>query len=644
VDAEALLSGLNEAQTRAVTSTAQPLCILAGAGSGKTRVLTRRIAHRAACGDLEPRHVLAVTFTRKAAGELTHRLRDLGLRESVAAGTFHAVAYAQLRARWADRSIRPPSLLERKAGFVARLLPAALARRGVGALDFVTEIEWAKARMLGPDDYTGAATLAGRRVSTDYATVAEVFGRYERSKRERRMVDFDDLLRLCRRDLLDDREFAATQHWRFRHFFVDEFQDVNPLQQALLQAWLGERRDLCVVGDPNQAIYAWNGADPSYLRNFGKHHPGGESVHLGTNYRSSPQILAVANAVLHHRGDDALVATRGDGPIPRIQSLSDDRTEARSIARAVRDAHRPQGRWADQAVLVRTHAQTALIEEALHDAGIPFRVRGGSGLLQRPEVKDALRTLGRARSLADALADLGELAAEAGDTDRASNLATVVRLGHDYAAIDPLPTPAGFLAWLSDNTAEQPDTTGDAVEVATFHAAKGLEWPIVHLAGLEQGLVPISYARTRDALDEERRLLYVAVTRAQRELRVTWAKQRTFGERTANREASLYLEDVEVACDRLRGGSTAAPRPPRPRRAQLPAATDGVLPALKRWRADKARAAAVPAYVIFHDRTLEAVAQARPRTHAQLLALPGVGPVKVNRYGDDLLEVIAANG
>jgi DNA helicase-2/ATP-dependent DNA helicase PcrA len=646
MDAEGLLRGLNDAQRRAVESTARPLCILAGAGSGKTRVLTRRIAYRAVHGDLEIDHVLAVTFTRKAAGELTHRLRDLGLRDSVAAGTFHSLAYAQLRSRWNDRNIRPPTLLDRKAGFVARLLPPALSRRGVNALDIVSEIEWAKARMLGPDDYSGAATLAGRRVGTDHATVAELFARYEKQKRERRMVDFDDLLRLCRRDLVEDREFGAAQRWRFRHFFVDEFQDVNPLQQSLLAAWLDDRADLCVVGDPNQAIYAWNGADANYLRNFSRHHPGGDTVRLDVNYRSTPQILAVANAVLDHRGHERLVPTRGDGPVPTVRAASDDRAEAALIARAVRDLHRPEGRWADQAVLVRTHAQTALIEGALHRAGIPFRVRGGSGLLERPEVKTALRAVASARTFADALADLGELAAEAGDSERGTNLGALVRLGHDYEAIDPDPSAAGFLAWLSDNTAEQPDASGDAVELATFHAAKGLEWPVVHLAGVEQGLVPISYARTRDALDEERRLVYVAVTRAQRELRVTWAEQRTFGERTVNREPSLYIDDIERACGRLAEPRRAAP-PKRSRRdgsARVnPDDADGVLRALKQWRADQARAAAVPAYVIFHDRTLEAVAAARPRTREQLLALPGVGPVKVNRYGDDVLEVVASS-
>jgi DNA helicase-2/ATP-dependent DNA helicase PcrA len=645
---EELLRGLNDAQVTAVRSQTQPLCILAGAGSGKTRVLTRRIAYRAAIGDLDPRHVLAVTFTRKAAGEMTTRLRDLGLRDTVAAGTFHALAYAQLRNRWNDRDIRPPALLDRKAGFVARLLPPALTRRGVSAIDIVTEIEWAKARLVTPEEYSAAASLAGRRVPIETATVAEIFDRYEKRKRERRMVDFDDLLRLCRRDLDHDHEFAAAQRWRFRHFFVDEYQDVNPLQHGLLRAWLGDRRDLCVVGDPNQAIYAWNGADASYIRNFARHHPGSDTVRLDTNYRSSPQILALANEALRKAAPD-LVATRPDGPIPTIRPHVDDRAEARAIARAVRDAHEPETRWRDQVVLVRTHAQTALLTEELHEAHIPFRVRGGSGLLDRPEVKQALRGLRSAPDLRAGLADVHQLVDDAGDDEHAANLSALLRLAHDYQAIDAQPTTPGFLAWLSDVTAEQLEAGGDGVEIATFHAAKGLEWPVVHLAGLEQGLVPITYARTREALDEERRLLYVAITRAQRELHLTWAQQRTFGERAVSREPSLYLDELERACARLRGENQRAtgPRAPRRRDRVAPVAstpTDPVLVALKKWRSDRARAAAVPAYVIFHDRTLEAVAAARPRTVDQLLALPGVGPVKVSRYGDDLLEVVASSG
>jgi DNA helicase II / ATP-dependent DNA helicase PcrA len=684
MEAGALLSGLNEAQRRAVTTPSAPLRILAGAGSGKTRVLTRRIAHRVATDEVGPEHVLALTFTRKAAGELTHRLRALGLRESVAAGTFHAIAYAQLRQRWADRGVRPPTLLDRKVGFVARLLPRSLAG-GTAALDVVGEIEWAKARMVAPGDYVAATAEVKRKPAVDPTVVAATFERYEHEKRTRRLVDFDDLLRLARRDL-DDAEFAAARRWRFRHLFVDEFQDVNPLQYALLRAWIGDRADLCVVGDPNQAIYAWNGADARYLERFDDYHPGGETVSLVDNYRSSPQILAVANAVLATgRGAPVaeLVPNRPDGPIPTVRPLDDDGAEARAVARAVRDAHRPGGRWNDQAVLARTNAQLVVVEEALRKAQVPYRIRGGGTLLDQPEVAQALRDLGRragaatrevgrgdgagpgtdgrgvdlAAALADLEASARRLEVEGGDQgdERAANLEALVRLGRDYRAVDPAGSVPGFLAWLTATTrGDQPDGRTDAVDLTTFHAAKGLEWGVVHVVGLEQGLVPITHARTSAAVDEERRLLYVAVTRAERELHLTWARQRTFGSRSASREPSLWLEAIDDACARLEGREPPArPTRPaavakaRPRRAPSLAGPDlddegrKVFEALKAWRSEVARAAAVPAYVVAHDRTLEAVAAARPRSRDDLLAVPGMGPVKVTRYGDDLLALVA---
>jgi DNA helicase-2/ATP-dependent DNA helicase PcrA len=654
VDADRLLEGLDDAQLAAVTSPAQPLCILAGAGSGKTRVLTRRVAWRAATDDLDPRHVLVLTFTRKAASELTHRLRDLGLRDVVAAGTFHAVAYAQLRARWADRGIRPPALLDRKVGFVARLLSPTLARAAT-PIELVNEIEWAKARLVAPAGYADAASAAGRRLPVEPAAVADVYARYEKAKRERRMVDFDDLLRLCRRDLDEDREFGAVQRWRFRHLFVDEFQDVNPLQHELLEAWRNGRPDLCVVGDPNQAIYAWNGADASYLRSFRDRHPTADVVQLEANHRSSPQVLAVADAVLHGRrsaGDPgALRATRPAGPVPTVQSHADDQAEAAAVARAVRDHHRPGGRWADQAVLVRTHAQAALVETAFSRAGIPHRVRGASGLLDQPEVRQALDGLRSSSDLATGLTDLTDAATRADDDELAANLDALVRLGRDYVAVDASPTVAGYLAWLHASHGDQPNRWGDAVEIATFHAAKGLEWPVVHLAGLEQGLVPIGHARTPAALAEERRLLYVAITRAQVGLHCTWAHERTFGARTVRREPSPHLEDVRAACGQLAGGAEgpapATARVPRPSRLPRPAPRHrpehGVLSALQAWRFDVARAASVPDSVVFNDRTLEAIATARPRTLDELLAVPGIGEVKVSRYGDDVLRLVAAS-
>ncbi|MEZ5141397.1 MAG: ATP-dependent DNA helicase UvrD2 [Acidimicrobiales bacterium] len=702
MDPDALLDGLNAAQRAAVTSPDAPLAVLAGAGSGKTRVLTRRIAWRAATGDLDPRHVLALTFTRKAAGELRSRLRGLGLRDEVAAGTFHAVAYAQLRSRWADRGIDPPTLLDRKVGFVARLLPPSSGRGGsVAALDVVGEIEWAKARMLTPDDYVPAAERADRNPSVDLRLVARTFERYERAKSERRLVDFDDLLRLCRRDLDRDREFGDAQRWRFRHVFVDEYQDVNPLQHELLQSWLDGRTDLCVVGDPNQAIYAWNGADAAYLTGFRRQHPGAGVVVLEQNYRSSPQILGVANAVLAGaprraatgEGVRRLRANRPDGTLPQIDAFESDRAEAAGVARNVRDHHLPGSAWSSQAVLVRTNAQIALLEEAFRAAGIPFRVRGGNALLDQPEVKDALGQLRRATGrFEDALADVEAALGPAGEPgttlspERRANVEAFVRLGHDYLGLDPAPSIPGFFAWLTDTTrADQPDVTGDAVEITTFHAAKGLEWPVVHLAGLEQGLVPIGHAKTSAELDEERRLFYVAVTRAERELCLTWAGSRTFGSRTMSRDRSFFVDDVEVACRVLAEGeepddwsvvlrrSRPAPADQRARSGQRGSGTGGrearadarsaarrrerqgraaaelapadqpLFEALKTWRAGAAKAAAVPAYVIFHDATLAEIATARPTCADDLLTVSGVGPVKVGRYGAAVLEVVAGH-
>jgi DNA helicase-2/ATP-dependent DNA helicase PcrA len=674
LDPDRLVDDLNADQRDAVASAAAPLRILAGAGSGKTRVLTRRIAHRAATGAVDPRHVLALTFTRKAAGELNSRLRTLGLRDAVAAGTFHGIAYAQLRTRWADRGIQPPTLLERKVGFVARLLPR---RSDVLAVDVVSEIEWAKARDIPPERYPSAAAAAARRSAVAPSLLVEVFERYEREKQTRRMVDFDDLLSLCRRALETDAEFAAAQRWRFRHLFVDEFQDVNPLQYALLRRWLGDRVDLCVVGDPNQAIYAWNGADADYLVRFDTHFPGGATVELRHNYRSSPEILAAADAVLAggRLAGRPLLAVRGSGSEPRVRRYPTDTAEAAGIARAVRDARRPGDLWSAQAVLVRTNAQVVLLEDALRKAGIPHRTRGG-GLLAQPEIKAAIRALGRSRlPLPAALADLESDPVDApdagpgtsttssdaddvapADADRRASIDALVRLGHDHLALDPNATPASFVQWLQTTVAnDHLTTTGDAVEITTFHAAKGLEWPIVHLGGLEQGLVPIGHAKTPEARAEEQRLLYVAITRAERSLSCSWAEQRTFGSRPANRTPSPWLDRIEQAAtpSDARGAASRAKasrtqlrasRGDRDARGSRPrpevAADDPLLVALKSWRTTTARAANVPAYVVFADVTLEAVAARRPSSRTDLLTLPGLGPVKAERYGDTLLRLV----
>jgi DNA helicase II / ATP-dependent DNA helicase PcrA len=655
---ERMLEGLDDAQRDAVLHPAPPLRIIAGAGAGKTRVLTRRIAYQSAIEAIDPRRVLALTFTRKAAGELNSRLRSLGLRDSVAAGTFHGIAYAQLRRYWADNNRTAPGLLERKASVVARVLPRGLGDTAV--LDVISEIEWAKARVVSPDAYEAAAHAADRRPSASLSLMAEAYRRYEQEKKERRVVDFDDLLSLCRRALETDTEFGSAQRWRFRHLFVDEFQDVNPSQFTLLKAWLGSSADLCVVGDPRQAIYSWNGADAGYINDFDQHFPGAASVELRNNYRSTPQVMAIAQAVL--RGASTLaptVATRADGPLPRVRAFENDVDEARGIARAVRDAHGPGKRWADQAVLVRTNGQILVLEDALRKAKIPFRTRGG-GLLRLPEARSIIRGLERSsQPLATAITDLSEPddddapqssdAPDAPDT-RGVIVDTIVRLAYEYLSIDPAATGSAFSTWLQTTTGgDEVDDKTDAVDIATFHAAKGLEWSIVHIAGLEQGLVPISYARTPDAQAEEQRLFYVAVTRAEHTVLCSWSKERQFGARASSRNPSPYLQLVEDALDRLT--NTTRPVDQRQQAAAQrkrlgtssgpkTASTDPLVVALKSWRSTTSRAANVPAYVVFSDATLEAIASSKPKTRGALGRVPGIGPVKLDRYADALLRIV----
>ena len=471
------MDGLNERQRAAVEAPETPLCIRAGAGTGKTRVLTRRIAHQADIGAIDPKRTLALTFTRKAADELRDRLARLGLRGSVNAGTFHSAAFAQLRTRWAERGVRPPDLIQDKRGLVARVAKQAgmqLAKTEVQ--DAMTEIEWAKARRITSDDYPEAAASLRRWPALKHGAIADLYQRYEAEKTKRRVVDFDDLLILALRDLTDDADYAEARRWSYRHLFIDEFQDVNRLQFDLLRAWLGDRSDLCAVGDPNQAIYSWNGADSDYIARFTDWFPGAEVLDLVDNYRSTPQILAAGRAVLP-AGAATLISHNLDGPRPTASTHVDDFDEAATIARALRDAKGPEMAWSSMAVLARTNAQTAKLATALGKAQIPCRVRI--------------------------------------DSHRAV-------YGAEAA------TPDG----------------ADAVDVATFHAAKGLEWPIVHLAGMEQGLVPISRAQTPAEVAEEQRLLYVAITRAERELHCHWAAERAFGDRIAARSPSPYLNAI----------------------------------------------------------------------------------------------------
>ncbi|MDH4279578.1 MAG: ATP-dependent DNA helicase UvrD2 [Acidimicrobiia bacterium] len=685
-----LLDGLNQAQIRAVTAPTGRVLVIAGAGSGKTRVLTRRIAWRIARGETDPNRVLALTFTRKAAIELRDRQRQLGLRDRVPAGTFHSFALSQLRQRWDERRTVPPTLINSKIRFVARICrPPA----GVELTDVVAEIEWARARLIEPDDYGAEAHAAGRVPPAAPEFIAELMVDYQKEKRRKRVVDFDDLLELAIRDLRADPDYGAAVRWRHRHFYVDEFQDVNPLQHALLSEWLGDRDDLFIVGDPRQSIYAWNGADPD-LMNSMIGADGITTVNLRDNYRSTPQVLGLADTVLEAAPgftapggtpveDSTLIGHRHDGPAPTLTRYDSDRAEAVGIAEAVRLANAGGYRYSQQAVLVRTNAQLAIIEQELSALRIPSRVRSGPGPLGSPEVKAVLGAIGRQGiDLVQQLEELDQQLAEepriapdsdsgsgsgsdgepvatvpaAGQLERHANLAALSRLIHDYLTTEPVPTGPGFLAWLTTVNGSDVEGDDEAVDLVTFHGAKGLEWPVVHVAGLEDGFVPIVYATTRAQLGEEMRLLYVALTRAEQSLNLSWSAKRTFGTKSVGRDPAPIVARLAAAITKV-GGSSITPdwrshiarsreaidsgRGPADEPA-TPVGADEIYAALRRWRERKARAAQVPAHVIVSDRALRAVADHRPATMSRLATVTDLRPAKLTRFGPEILDIVGS--
>ncbi len=538
-----MIDGLDAQQLEAVTCETTPLRIIAPAGSGKTRVLTRRIAHQSETGAIEPQHTLALTFTRKAANELTERLWKLGLRDAVTAGTFHAVALGQLRDRRAERGQAEPTVLDNRYRLVARVLNRA--DFGVRAPLVTAEIDWAKARLIDPIGYPDAARAAGRPTAANAETIAEIFAQYEDECRARRVVDFDDLLGQCIREIDTDPGWAQAQRWRFRHLFVDEFQDVNPLQFRLLQAWLGPRESLCVVGDPDQAIYAWNGADASYLVDFAHHFPGAQTISLKRNYRSTASILGVASSILES-GHHSTPALADEGPIPTLTTYDTDEGELQGVIRRILERRGPSRPLSHHAILARTNSQLEVAAAALQRAGIRSRIRTRAALADKPAVAAMISEYGNARgSLLILVEDLA---------DEPQPLAAVAELARERLEAEPTARISEFLTWLAtpeadaavseDGAATTARARGGAVDLATFHAAKGLEWPVVHLIGLEAGYVPISHAKTPAATAEEQRLLYVAITRARQELHCSWAKVRRFDKSESRRQASPWLEPL----------------------------------------------------------------------------------------------------
>lgn len=666
VAAPDLLADLNEAQREAVQAVEGPVAIIAGAGTGKTRVISRRTAFAIASGVVPADQVLVVTFTDKAAGEMIERLRSLGL-SGVTARTFHAHALSQLRHFWPlhHDGAPLPQVLDTKLPILSRLargLPGHY--RFTAAKDLADEIEWAKSRRIDHSGYESAAGAAGREPPLPVDLFVRVFADYERAKARAGRLDFDDML-IGAVDLLEnDPEAADIVRARKRWFSVDEYQDTNPLQERLLELWAAGRPDVCVVGDEDQTIYTFTGASSAYLTTFAERHDGARVIALTDNYRSSPEVLELANRLIARTGRaKRLVATRPSGPLPTISRHGTAEAELVSLAGAIRAVINAGTAPSEVAVLVRMNAQLAPIEAALTRAGIGYRVRG-LGFYRRPDVRAAIelvRRTGNATGEGLAAEVRGLWAKEVGyeegaapegreARERAAALDTLIAIVADIVAADPETHRDTLLADLGRRAAAEDSGTAGGVELATYHRAKGLEWDAVFLPMLEDGSLPIRQAFDDEAsLEEERRLLYVGITRARVHLALSWAEQRESRGRESRRRPSRFLDGL---VPRQGGGGAAAGRNGvRSRLTQLPdafvapVARDGESPllgSLRAWRSRRARTDAVPAYVVAWDSTLIAIAEARPGSLAALRRVKGMGPAKLERYGAEILEVVAS--
>ncbi|WP_410605848.1 ATP-dependent DNA helicase UvrD2 [Amycolatopsis sp. lyj-90] len=680
-----LLDGLDPEQRAAACAPRGPVCVLAGAGTGKTRTITHRIAHLVRSGHVAAGQVLAVTFTTRAAGEMRARLRGLGV-DAAQALTFHAAARRQLRYFWPQVvGDRPWELLENKFRYISQ----AANKAGLGTetellRDLASEIEWSKASLVSPDDYPAVAARTQRDTPAPSSQVAEVYRNYEKVKNAAQVLDFDDLL-LHTTAVLEEHTVVAQEfRERYRCFVVDEYQDVTPLQQRLLDAWLGGRDDLTVVGDANQTIYSFGGASPRPLLEFTRRFPEATVVRLERDYRSTPEVVALANQVIGAaRGRPAgsrlkLIGQRPSGPVPRFAEYDDETAEAAAVARRIRDLLDGGVAASEIAVLYRVNAQSEAYEQALAEVGIPYLVRGGERFFARAEVRQAMSAL----RMASTDADTGELVtrvrsvlAKVGLTDqppaggaakeRWDALLSIVELAEELAStVEDADLPR-FVAELEQRANAQHPPTVEGITLASLHAAKGLEWDAVFLVGLAEGTMPILHADGDDAaIEEERRLFYVGVTRAREHLSLSWALARTAGNRR-NRRRSRFLyglipEDHPAArvarsqqpkqagtkarC-RVCGGPLLETLDIKLGRcSRCPSNVDEqLLEKLRSWRGERSRELKVPAFVVFTDATLVAIAEQRPTDDTALCAISGIGATKLERFGAEVLDVVRAS-
>lgn len=668
-----ILDALDPEQRQVALILDAPLAVLAGAGTGKTRAITHRVAHAVREGRYAPNATLAVTFTTRAAGELKTRLAGLGVRR-VTARTIHAAALSQCRYFWPGAYGSDfPAVADNAFALVARAANQVLGNSETTLIrDLAAEISWAKSSNVPPARYVDLAQ--GRELSgVEPERVAQVMMAYEKVKSVAGVVDFDDIL-LCAASLIVERPAVAEQiRATYRHFVVDEYQDVSAIQHRLISLWVDARPDICVVGDPQQAIHGFAGARADFLLGFAAEHDGARTVRLVRNYRSSLEIVDLANRVVRRRrGAADLRATRPAGVAPEFVAEQSEEDEARAVVSWLQERRRDGIPWSECAVLYRINAQSPSLEAVLDAHRIPYQVKGTDRFWERAEIRDVLNRLQRSAvdhptATPSQLLDLVLAAIRWSDQapsgagaqrERWESISALVQLIRERDTQDPDWSIPEFIAWLLDHASLETPPSSSAVTLATMHAAKGLEWDAVAVIGVREGMVPFALSQEEPALSEERRLLHVAVTRARQRLRISWPTNPTRGRGTRSRFLTGLVPEsttTEHAEPRRKRGSLrsrtcsvcaeqlhdAAERKLGRHHDCVAPYDEELLAALKQWRLRTAQAASQPAFVVFTDATLQAIAEAAPRDRAALLRLPGIGAVKVDRHGADVLAVIA---
>lgn len=693
---EDILAGLDTEQRQAATALRGPVRILAGAGTGKTRAITHRIAYGVATGVYNPYNILAVTFTARAAAEMRSRLRDLGAH-GVQARTFHAAALSQLQYFWQHAvGGDMPRLVDYKTNLIIEAAQRLRMSTDKATIrDLAGEIEWAKFNMLTPQTYHQQSTHRTMPAGWDVIAVTRLFQAYEDLKSDRGLIDFEDVLLIMVGILESEPRIAAAVRKQYRIFLVDEFQDVSPLQYRLLKAWLGDRDDVCVVGDTSQTIYSFTGATADYLLDFGQEFPNATQIKLIRDYRSTPQIVDLANRLLMERTKAhrpgmprwpeplELLSQRDPGPAPVFAECTHEQAEAEWVTEQIQQLLAAGHKGSDIAILFRTNAQSATFEQVLSDAGVSYQVRGAERFFNRREVRDGILQLRAAAKSAegvagrDVVARIKDVLASLGYTpaapqqsgavrERWESLNAIVNLAEDLAEArgDNL-TLDVVVAELDERASHQHAPVMDGVTLASIHSAKGLEWDSVFLVGLTEGLMPISFATDDKNIDEERRLFYVGITRAKTRLYLSWSLSRSAGGR-ASRRPSRFLQAIRTSTMQQSSG-TAAERRKRVRGTRVakcrtcgtvlsngaerkigrcencpPTYDQDVFDKLVDWRKAVSSEDKVPAFVVFTDATLVAIAEKMPTDLQQLRQLPGIGPKKLERYGTDVLAILGS--